>query len=176
MNGERKGILSSQRWDDFGRIVGSICNLIAGGSVLFMAIITFADVSGRFFNYAIPGTYELVELMMAPAVFLALFYAQRRGTHIRITILYQRFHGRTRIWLDVFASFIGCLVLAITGWGLLLWGITSWKIKEVALGMVDIPVYPFKFIAAIGCLMLAITYCGNTMRSFSQLFKSGRLS
>lgn len=176
MRGERKSIFASQRWDDFGRAVGSICNLIAGGSVLFMAVITFADVSGRFFNYAIPGTYELVELMMAPAVFLALFYAQRRGTHIRITILYQRVPGRFRIWFDLLASLIGFVVLAITGWGLLLWGVSSWRIREVALGMVDIPVYPFKFIAAIGCLMLAITYFGNAMRFFLQLYQSGKHS
>lgn len=141
--------------------------------MLFMAVITFADISGRFLNYAIPGAYELVELMMAPAVFLALFYAQRKGTHIRISILYQRLPGRAQIWFDVLASFIGFLVMAITGWGLLLWGIRAWKIKEVALGMLDIPVYPFKLIAALGCLMLAITYFIDTMRFFSKGFKSG---
>jgi TRAP-type C4-dicarboxylate transport system permease small subunit len=173
MNLDGKSLFSSQRWDNFAHIVGSACNLIAGGSVFFMAAITFGDICGRIFGYAIPSTYEIVELMMAPAVFLSLFYAQRMGNHIRITVIYQKVHGKAAIWLDILASSMGFLVLAITSWGLLRWGIEAWKMNEVAIGELDIPVYPFKILASLGCLMLAITYLNQSIHYFYRAFKSG---
>ena len=159
-----KRFFSLQWWSDFELRFGSTMNLVAGGTVLLMAFFTVADITGRVFSRPIPGTYELVELMMAPTVFLALFYAQRKGSHIRVEIVTQRLPARARAGLDVLAFFIGAVIFAITSWHLFAWGWQSWLIREVALGQIDTPVYPFKFLGALGCLLLALRYFGDAIR------------
>jgi len=153
-----KRFFSIQWWSDLEFKFGSVMNLLAGGTVLLMTFITVADITGRTFHHPISGTYELVELMMAPAVFLALFYAQRKNVHIRVEILTQRLPKRVMFGLESFSLTIGGLLFGATTWYLFKWGVESWSIREVALGMVDFPVYPFKFLAALGCLLLAFRY------------------
>lgn len=160
-----------RQWSKVEFSINSVMNKVAGIFALLMTFLTIADITGRTASKPIPGTYEIVPLLMVPLVFWALAYAQCLGTHIRVTIVIQRLPARVRAGLDMLVWLIGAGVLAIITYRLSLWSWESWLIREITIGTVDFPVYPFKFLATLGCLTLAVRYFGDAIRRLTDIMR-----
>ena len=79
-------------------------------------LMVLASVVGRLAGFNLRGSDAYAGYCMAAAGFLALAHTLKRGEHIRVTILLDRFQGRLRrpleLWCHAAGTFF-CAVLAL---------------------------------------------------------------
>lgn len=118
--------------------------------LLFIMLLGAIDVATQFLRASLPFKLELSEVMFAAAVFLALPMVQYQGADIAIDLLPVRCTGRMRQLLERLSSLLALAFLfavAFFTWHL---AVESYAIGEQAVGYWPFPVYPFKFLCAIG--------------------------
>lgn len=77
----------------FERVLG----VIVGASLFAMMLLTFADVVGRkFFDYSLPGSLELTELLMLVVIFVGLPLTTLHGEHVVFDLLDRALGSRAR--------------------------------------------------------------------------------
>jgi C4-dicarboxylate transporter DctQ subunit len=130
--------------------------LISGLSIFALMFIGVVHVLGRkFFDMPIFGYIDIVEVMMAFMVFLAISYTERLGGHIRMELFVSMLRGR---WLAVF-ELVG-VVLGLVIVGILL--VYSWDHAMRAYYLGDstidaqIPLWPSKIIVPISLGILFV--------------------
>ncbi|MFZ5693030.1 MAG: TRAP transporter small permease [Pseudomonadota bacterium] len=100
----------------FGNIASAICGGIAAVFLLGMLVLTVADVALRtFFNYPLRGVYELIELMLAGAFFLALPCVFLREDNILVNTI-DEFAPRIVPLLKRIALVLSVLTFAVLVW------------------------------------------------------------
>jgi TRAP-type C4-dicarboxylate transport system permease small subunit len=96
----------------FARLSGALAAI----AIAAMVLLTVADVVLRaLVNRPIHGTYELIELLLACAVFLALPAAFLRDEHVVVDIV-DHYAPRAVPRLKFIAGIAGLAVLAVLGW------------------------------------------------------------
>ncbi len=103
-----------------GRILNAICRLFAvcaGSILILMALMSLASIVGRtFFGHPILGDYELVQMMSAIGVSMALPFCQMVRGHIIVDFFTTRFPPKVNKALDVIASILLSLVAFVLTW------------------------------------------------------------
>ena len=141
--------------------------------VLFiMMLMTMTDVFLRkFSNLSILGTVELTELMMIIIVFCSLAQCQANDGHIKVDLVLKRLSPRLQSIFDVITQFI-CFALFST-MTYAIWRHAN-SMKEWGEITVDLalPVYPFIYIAVVGCALLALVLLIKTLAALSEVIQS----
>lgn len=112
-----------------GRVLNKLCRAFAVGSGLMliaMALMSLTSIVGRtFFSSPILGDYELVQMMSAVAVTMALPFCQMIRGHIIVDFFTANAPKKFNRACDIVAS----LILAVAGF------VFAWR---VTLGMLDL--------------------------------------
>ena len=80
------------------------------GAILILAITALIsyDVILRYaFNAPMLGTHEMVAYMLLTCFFLFIADCWNVSTHVRMSIIYEKFHGRTKQAADAFGYLSG---------------------------------------------------------------------
>lgn len=130
------------------------------GAVLFLPIIGMIciDIVMRKWFAALPGIYELVELLMVVIVFSGLAYTECKGGHIKMEVFIALFPERLQHLLEVGGL---VLTLAITTFLVLASTVATYvayQVGESTAGLVNYPVWPAKLAVALGSLALGIRF------------------
>ncbi len=148
-----------------------IVNIVGAIVLAMMMFLVAADVTLRYgIDRPILGSVELVELMMIIVVFLAVAYTASQRGHVAIELVTSRFPQRAQAILDVFTSFLSLFFIVLVIWRSILRGNTMWHDHHVTT-VLSIPVFPFLYIIAFGCLLLAIVLIANILDSLAQAIK-----
>lgn len=142
--------------DRFMHRIEKFTALISGLGIFVLMLIGVVHVLGRkFFDLPVFGYIDIVEIMMAFMVFLAIAYTERLGGHIRMELFVSFLKGR---WLALF-EIVGVLLgLAISGIIL----VYSWDHAMRAFYLGDssidaqIPLWPSKLVVPIALGMLFV--------------------
>ncbi|MFC1863899.1 TRAP transporter small permease [Thermodesulfobacteriota bacterium] len=133
-----------------------LSSYIAGIVLFGMMMLTTIDVICRyFFNASILGVYEITEFMMVCLVFFSLSFAQKLKGHVAVNILVDRLSNKPRHIFDVFNFLISIIFLLLIAWMSFSQGIELLHSNRVS-GNLTIPVYPFFFVVALGCVAMAL--------------------
>jgi TRAP-type C4-dicarboxylate transport system permease small subunit len=112
-----------------GQVLNRTCRFFAvcaGIMLLLMALMSLASIVGRtLFDHPLLGDYELVQMMSAMAVSMALPFCQMIRGHIIVDFFTTSVPARVNRRLDIFAS----LMMAIFGF------VFAWRIS---LGMISL--------------------------------------
>lgn len=104
--------------DPVGRVLDALCRLFAIGSglmLLAMALMSVYSIVGRsLLDAPVLGDYELVQMMSAVAVTMALPWCQMVNGHVIVDFFTARAGARTNAVLDAMAA----LLLAICAFAL----------------------------------------------------------
>ena len=96
---------------------------IGAAFLLGVATIMCANVAYRAIGGIIPGTFDLVELLIIPAVGFALVTVEHQRRHTVVDMITTHLPARLRSWLEIVVSII-CLfywaALCWAGWKMLL--------------------------------------------------------
>jgi TRAP-type C4-dicarboxylate transport system permease small subunit len=154
--------------------VEKLAALLSGLGIFALMLLGVAHVLGRkFFDMPVFGYIDIVEIMMAFLVFLALAYNERLGGHIRMELFVSFLKGR---WLAAF-ELIGVVL------GLLLSGVLllySWDHAMRAYYLGDssidaqLPLWPSKLIVPISLAMLFVRLLVSLWAYLRVLIDPGR--
>lgn len=123
----------------------------------FIAIIMFltvADIIGRMAFQPIIGALEISELMLIIAVFGSMAYCQLHRNHVSIDMVVSRFSQRKRYVINSI-MYLGFLVFCT----LMSWRLFDYGISEIggrATTALQLPVYPFLFVAGAGAALISL--------------------
>ena len=133
-------------------IVGNI------GSVVIAAVmfLTVADVFGRrFLNKPVTASYEISEMLLVIVIFSTIAYCQLLRGHVAIDLLISRLRQKTQAVINSLVYIIFLVTFGILSWQLYIYAIEVMG-KNWVTGTILLPIYPFAFIAAIGCTLLCL--------------------
>jgi TRAP-type C4-dicarboxylate transport system permease small subunit len=124
--------------------------------VFCMMLLTTVDVVLRYiFNSPLLGAYEVSEFMMVIIVFFSMAYTQFRKGHVAVDIFVSHLSQRKQAFVDLFNHGATIFILLLITWRSSLTALELYDTMETT-GTVPIPVYPFVFVVAFGCLAMGI--------------------
>lgn len=104
--------------DAFERLTRWLHHL-SGALLIGLMLLTVVNIVGRWlFNVPLAGTVELTEVGMVAIVFMGLAYAEVRGDHIQVDLLYDQLGTRGRRVLRLFAALVSFATVAVMTWRL----------------------------------------------------------
>ena len=160
------------------KVYGSIVEYLAlaGGVLVFlMSILTTADIIGReVVEKAVPGCYELVQLLMIPVVFFAIAHLESKKGNVRVEIVATRFTERGQMIVSLVASIIGLFIFGVFLWSTSIWGWESWVEREPMQEIRGWPLYLWKFCVPIGCFFMCMELAIGIVGTIKRLTKRDR--
>lgn len=113
---------SSRVYRGFGLFLDRACKtlaVLAGLTLTALAFMSLWSIGGRtFFDKALLGDYELVQLMAAVAVAMTLPYAHWIGGHVIVDFFTAKSPVKTNALLDLFANLVMAFFAAVIAWRL----------------------------------------------------------
>ena len=130
----------------------------AGVGMVAILVVTLLQVVGGFTDLHVRGTDAYAGYAMAASSFLALASTLRRGEHIRVTLVIQRFECATRRWIAFWCLGVAVLLSAFFAWyawDMVYW---SWEFDARSDAMDASPLWIPQGAMAIGVTVLAIAF------------------
>lgn len=145
---------------------------IASVFLFLMMLLTVADVFLRkVYSKSILGTVEVTEFMLLIVVFFALAHTEVLNGHVKVDLVMSRFGPRAQAFVDMITQLV-CFVLGI----LITWSTLVYSEMMRAAGERSqdlwLYVFPFIYIVAAGCAVLALTLLIKTFLALTRLLKS----
>jgi TRAP-type C4-dicarboxylate transport system permease small subunit len=105
-----------------------VSSLILFGLMFYVA----AEVLMRYcFNRPLPGHLELTQLLIAPAVFLALSWVQARRGHVGMDLLHEKLPPRGRAAADCVTLALALVTFAVIAWFSARSTWSAWEVGDV---------------------------------------------
>ena len=149
------------------KLLDTLYDAAAYAAAFFMVgvlAMVLASVIGRMAGFNLRGSDAYAGYCMAAASFLAAAHTLKRGEHIRVMLLLERFHGRLRrpleIWSHLAGSFF-CGALALYSVRLV-W--LSWKLNDISQGNDATPLWIPQLAMAAGALVLLVAMVDDLVR------------
>jgi TRAP-type C4-dicarboxylate transport system permease small subunit len=114
---------------------------LAGAFLIAIFVLMMLLSAGRPIGLNVPAGDELVSWCMAATAFLGLAYTFKSGEMIRVGLLIDRLEGRTRHLLEIVSLLIGCGFIGFFAWHAAWMTYDSWRFKDMAQGVLAIPLW-----------------------------------
>ena len=128
---------------------------IGGVSLVFLMLLTTADVVGRAFGRPVKGTFELVGFAGALAIGCALPFTSWIRGHVHVDSLVSRLPPTGRQVLHVSTRVLGIGLFVVLSWNLVRFGLDLRASGEVSPTL-EMHFYPVVFGVAVACLLQAV--------------------
>lgn len=138
--------------------------LVSGAVLLGLMTLTFVAVSLRKFNNPILGTQDLSEAGLTIVVFFGLAYSGWTGGHIAVDLISGVVKGRALRILDASVRFFCGIFFIIVAWQSIRQGLDALEFGD-GFNLLDIPHFPFFFVAAFGSGVYALVLFLLALRS-----------
>ena len=133
--------------------------------------ISIGDVTGRFFNHPIQGTFEIVSVLLLVSSAPGLGWCQYLKGNVRIDILVNRLSPKGQTIITAISYFMSIIVGALVAWqGSLMMVEYMFKVggKTEVLGMV---LWPFMLIMVIGFAWVTVIFIIDFYKSVAEALK-----
>ena len=148
---------SSSRKNPFDRIIDAIEWMAALFVGIVAANIFIAVLLRKFFDTAIPDSYDFGRLLLGILIFWGIAATSYRGSHITVDLLWTGASPRMRRFIDVFATLV--LLFVVTVQTIMLFDKVSLTYNDNVLTYdLNLPTWPFFAVAWLGdvCAVLLI--------------------
>lgn len=145
------------------------CAVLAGGFMIAIAGFVLASVGGGIFGYVARSADEFAGYCMAAASFLALAHTFGMGEHIRVGLLLQRLHGRSRRLAEIWCLLMGALLSGYLAWFSVRLVYVSWQLGELSQGLVAVPLW----IPQLGMATGAVVFCIAVTEKLVDMLRGG---
>ncbi len=144
---------------------------VAGAGVILvsMILLTFANIVLRKVWVPVRGTYEIMGFAGAVLTALAMGITQKKKEHIHVDILVNRFPVPVKRFLSGINGGACAAFFALAGWFVGKKAHTLYATGEVSETL-RIIYYPFAYVVAGGCFLLAAMLFCDMMLSFTERY------
>jgi TRAP-type C4-dicarboxylate transport system permease small subunit len=145
-------------------------NALAAIAVVFMMLLTCADVVLRMFHRPIPGTYDIMGFLGTVVIAFSLAYTSLEKGHIAVEIFVERLPRKIKAAVGSLASLIGASLFALITWQSMAYAADLRNIGEVSMTLM-LPLYPFIYGIAAGSGLLCLVLLVESLRSALRIIK-----
>jgi TRAP-type C4-dicarboxylate transport system permease small subunit len=128
----------------------------AAACLASIAAVMLAQAAMREFGFLFRGADDIVAWLCAASAFLALGHTFRRGELVRVGIVIDHLPPRVRRPVGIGALFIALAFVVYMAYAVLRFVYESWAFKEVAQGLIQIPIWIPQMSFVLGVLVLLI--------------------
>jgi TRAP-type C4-dicarboxylate transport system permease small subunit len=121
-----------------------------------IAVVMLAQAAMREFGFLFRGADDIVAWLCAASAFLALGHTFRRGELVRVGIVIDHLPPRARRPVGIGALFIALAFVVYMAYAVLRFVYESWAFKEVAQGLIQIPIWIPQMSFVLGVLVLLV--------------------
>ncbi|HSH88635.1 MAG TPA: TRAP transporter small permease [Ramlibacter sp.] len=121
---------------------------------IFLLMI-FASV-GRLAGWRVGGVNDIVAWSCAAASFFAMAHAFKHGDFVRVTLLLDKVNAGTRRVLEIISLAIAAVAVTYLAWWAARFTYESWQFKEMAGGLVVIPIWVPQLSFVIGSFLFVL--------------------
>ena len=129
-----------------------------------MVVLTCMDIILRLFRHPIPGTYEMVGFLGAVFAAFALGYTSVNRGHIAVDFLVQKLPARAQSLVDGINDSICAAFFGFLSHQCLVYAGDLKSVGEVSMTL-QMPVYPFVYGIALGCLLLTLVLAVQSFKN-----------
>ncbi|HOE17747.1 MAG TPA: TRAP transporter small permease [Syntrophorhabdaceae bacterium] len=150
----------------FLRTIDKVCRFlsaIAGTVLVFMMLLTVADVIMRAGNRPIMGTYEIVSFSGAVVMGLVNPLTSWMRNHIFADFLIDRFPRKTNKAFRICTRCLAIFLFVMIGWNLMTFGGHLKEASEVSFTLA-IPFYPIAYGIGISALIQCFVFVADIFR------------
>lgn len=131
--------------------------------------LTVVDVVGRYvFNSPILGAFEVTSFLVSIMIFSFLGYAQSQKVHVTVDILVNSFPAKAQTIVKLLNYIVGLFVMILISWKGFEKAIESMEAGDSPMNL-PIPIHPFVFFLAFGCMIMCIEFIRDILRSYVKL-------
>lgn len=140
------------------------CGALAACFLVGICVLVLAQVVGRLLGVAVPSADEFAGYCLSAASFLALGYALRNNTHIRVTLLIDRLPSRARRAAEALCLALGLVLSATLTWftAEMVW--YSIEFGDLTQGLVPIPLWIPQMGMLTGVVVLTLAFVADGLR------------
>lgn len=147
-----------------GRVLGRALGLAAAALLAGMVLLITGDVVGRtLFALPIPGTYELMSMMLAALIFIGLPLATERDEHVVVDLVDHVLPRSAVRGLTLLVTVLSAVALAGLAWAMARQGM-----DQLAAGgttsQLRLPLAPVAFLMSGASLLSALALLARVMR------------
>lgn len=160
--------MTADRLEDAARRIGRVAEgagALAALAVLALVVVMSTNVLLRYgFSLGSVWAQELEWHLMAPIALFGMVWALKRGEHVRVDVLYDRFSPRAKAVADIIACLLGLVIAAAIVW--LSWRYVgqSFANNEGSANPGGIPFrWLLKGLIPAGFLLLALQYLAEIL-------------
>jgi len=135
--------------------VAATLNGLSSAAIVFIMLLTCADVVLRFFGRPIPGTYELVGYFGAVVVAFALAYTSVERGHIAVEMFVNRLPPHPRGLVEALGSICGAALFGLLTRQSLVYARDLLDSGDVSLTL-GMPTWPFVYSVGAGTAVLTV--------------------
>ncbi len=121
-----------------------------------ICVLMLVSAIGREFGLLIRGADDVTAWLCAASAFFALGHTFRHGELVRVGLLIDMLGPRSRRYAEAAALGITALFVAYMAWAVGKFVYESWKFKEVAQGLVKIPIGIPQLCFVLGVLIFLV--------------------
>jgi len=131
---------------------GALAALCLAGILVVMLAQSFGREAGILFR----GADDIVAWLCAAAAFLALGHTFRHGELVRVGLWLDMLGPRGRRIAELWALGLTCAFAAYMLWAVVRFVYESWQLKEVAQGLIKLPIWLPQLCFVVGVLIFWI--------------------
>jgi TRAP-type C4-dicarboxylate transport system permease small subunit len=144
--------------------------LIGAGLLVIMMALTCVDVVGRLFRYPVFGSVELMSLMGAIAVAMALPYTHSVKGHIGVEIVIDKLPRTLRKVIELVTGILSLVLFGIVTWKMFEYSVKMMESGEVSMNL-GLPEYLIIGVVGFGFVMFSMTIIKGIAETFGELRK-----
>jgi TRAP-type C4-dicarboxylate transport system permease small subunit len=152
-------------------VVKGVCVLgrnVGAAFLLGVVIIMCANVAYRAIGGVIPGTFDLVELLIIPAVGFALVTVEVQRRHTVVDMVTTHLPVWIRSWLEIIVS-----IISLFYWAALCWA--GWKmlLRKMATGettqLLQLSVIPYRIVWVCTLGLICVVIIWNVSKTIKEI-------
>ena len=159
------------------KVVSPISRALGNISMVVIVLVTLLVVVDvclrRFVNSPIQGSKELSSLAFSIIVFLPLAWCAINNSHVELDLVVKRLPKTTQLSIEVIMMFLTTGIVGLMSWQLLIQG-TKLQAANAETALLEIPMYPFLYLATLGSLMLTLAFFIRFIHSLSNIIEERR--
>ncbi|MDH4067505.1 MAG: TRAP transporter small permease [Dehalococcoidia bacterium] len=140
-------------------------------AIVFVMMAVVVDVLGRWlFHSPLRGAWDIITLAFAVIVWGPMALAAFKGAHVALTVVVDRLPRLPRLGLELIIASVTSGMLGMLGWYLLMYGMRLAR-RIAQTGVLKIPVAPFVYFAAFGCLLMVLVFLARVPETIGKIRK-----
>jgi TRAP-type C4-dicarboxylate transport system, small permease component len=165
------------RLDALLRVTTAVFGVVAAGSLVVLMMATVVDVLVRWVSRAsLPGMLEVAETALVVAAFFGVAWTSVQGGHVAVSIVTDRLSPMAGRVVDICVWVFSAGLLGWMTYANLARATLSTSLKETRFGLVQWPVWPMRWVIAIGLALWLIVAIANVARTLRGRLPSGEES